>query len=155
MPAGTHTITLVQSGFLTAQSQVSIRNGENLSVAFTLIPAGNAANSKLVGGIKRLLPHSSSKEMAEVQFKTNPKGARLTLNGWSAPKTTPMELRLPPGGYDVVIQADGCKRFSKQIVLEAGQKVVLQESLERFSRAVRPASLQAPARATGSDSLLR
>ena len=129
--SGTHTITLVQSGFLAAQSEVSVRDGANFSVAFTLIPAGNATNSKVLGGIKRLLPSGSSKEMADVQFKTNPKGARLMLNGWSAPKTTPLELRLPPGGYDVVIQADGFKRFSKEIVLEAGQKVVLQEALER------------------------
>jgi hypothetical protein len=42
--------------------------------------------SKVVGGIKRFLPGGSSKEMAEVRFKTNPKGARLMLNGWSAPK---------------------------------------------------------------------
>ena len=136
--SGTHTITLVQSGFLTAQSQVSVRDGENFSVAFALIPAGNAANSKVVAGIKRLLPGSSSKELADVQFKTNPKGARLMLNGWSAPKTTPLELKLPPGGYDVVIQADGFKKFSKEIVLEAGQKVVLQEALERSNGDDRP-----------------
>lgn len=85
-----------------------------------------------------MLPGGSSKEMADVQFKTNPKGARLMLNGWSAPKTTPLELRLPPGGYDVVIQADGFKRFSKEIVLEAGQKVVLQEALERSTEDDRP-----------------
>jgi hypothetical protein len=131
--SGTHTFMLVQSGFLPAQSQVSIRDGENVAVAFTLIPAGNAANGKVVGGLKRLLSGGSTKEMAEVQFKTNPKGARLMLNGWSAPKTTPVELRLPPGGYDVTIQADGFKRFSKEIVLEAGQKVELQEALERSS----------------------
>jgi hypothetical protein len=136
--SGTHTITLVQSGFLVAHSQVSIRDGESLSVAFTLIPAGNAANSKVIGGIKRFLPGGSSKKMAEVQFKTNPQGARLMLNGWSAPKTTPLELRLPPGGYDVIIQADGFKRFSKEIVLEAGQKVVLQEALERSTEDDRP-----------------
>ena len=136
--SGTHTITLVQSGFLAAQSQVSVRDGENFSVAFTLIPAGNVAHSKVVGGIRRLLPGGSSKEMAEVQFKTNPKGARLMLNGWSAPKTTPLELRLPPGGYDVVIQADGFKSFSKEIVLEAGKKVVLQEALERTTGDDRP-----------------
>jgi hypothetical protein len=129
--AGTHTITLVRSGFLAAQSQVSVKNGENFSVAFSLIPAGNAANGKVVGRIKRLLPGSSSKETADVHFKTEPRGARLMLNGWSAPKTAPLELRLPPGGYDVVIQADGFKTLSKEIVLEAGQKVVLQEALER------------------------
>jgi hypothetical protein len=61
------------------------------------------------------------------------------LNGWPAPKTTPLELRLPPGGYDVVIQADGFKTLSKEIVLEAGQKVVLQEALERSSEDDRPA----------------
>jgi hypothetical protein len=115
-----------------------IKDGESFSVAFTLIPAGNAANSKVVGGIKRLLPGGSSKEMAEVQFKTNPKGARLMLNGWPAPKTTPLELRLPPGGYDVVIQADGFKRLSKEIVLEAGQNVVLQEALEHSNGDDRP-----------------
>ncbi|MGA2964301.1 MAG: PEGA domain-containing protein [Candidatus Korobacteraceae bacterium] len=136
--SGTHTITLVQSGFLAAQSQVSVKDGESFAVAFTLIPAGNAANSKVVGGIKRLLQGGSSKEMAEVQFKTNPKGARLMLNGWPAPKTTPLELRLPPGGYDVVIQADGFKRLSKEIVLEAGQKVVLQEALEHSNGDDRP-----------------
>ena len=104
--AATLIITLVQSGFLSAQSQVSVRDRENSSVAFTVIPAGNVANSKVVGRIKRLLPGGSSKEMADEQFKTNPKGARLMLNGWSAPKTKPLELTLPPGGYDVVIQAD-------------------------------------------------
>jgi hypothetical protein len=130
---GTHTIQLVQPGFLSAQSQVSIRDGENVSVAFTLIPAGNAANGKVVGGIRRLLSGGSPKGMAEVQFKTNPKGARLTLNGWPAPKTTPLELALPPGGYDVTIQAPGFRKFSKEIVLEAGQKVQLEEALERAS----------------------
>jgi hypothetical protein len=135
---GTHTITLVQPGYLAARSQVSVKDGENFSVTFTLISAGNAAKSKVVGGIRRLLPGGSSKEMAEVQFKTNPKGARLMLNGWSAPKTTPLELRLPPGGYDVVIQADGFKRFSREIVLEAGQKIVLQEALEHSTGDDRP-----------------
>ena len=144
---GTHTITLVQSGFLAAQSQVSVRQGEDFSVAFTLIPAGKAANSKVVGGLRRLLPGGSSKQMADVQFKTHPKGARLILNGWSAPKTTPLELRLPPGGYDLVIQADGYERFSKEIVLEAGQKVVLQEALQRSSRRRPPSqTVTVPAR---------
>jgi hypothetical protein len=129
---GAHTIALVQPGFLMAQSKVSVRDGESFSLAFSLIPAGEAAHGKVIGGIKRLLPGGASgKEMAEVHFKTNPKGARLTLNGWSAPKATPLELRLPPGGYDIVIQADGFKTFSKEIVIEAGQKVVLQEALER------------------------
>lgn len=77
--------------------------------------------------------------MAEVRFKTNPKGARLMLNGWPAPKTTPLELSLPPGGYDVTIEADGFKRLSKEIVLEAGQKVQLEEALERAdNRPVKP-----------------
>ena len=80
----------MQPGFLATQSQVRVRDGENISLDFTLIPAGNAAHSKMVSGIKRLLPGGSSKELAEVQFKTNPKGARLMLNGWSAPKTTPL-----------------------------------------------------------------
>jgi hypothetical protein len=131
--SGTHTITLVHPGFLTAESQVSVRNGESSSVTFTLIPVGNAANSKIIRGIRRFLPGGSSKEMASVQFKTNPKGARLMLNGWSAPKTTPLELKLPPGGYNVSIRADGFKPFSKEIVVEAGQNVVLQEALERSS----------------------
>ncbi len=135
---GIHTITLVRSGFLAAQSEVSVRDGEDFSVAFTLIPEGKAANSKVVGGLRRLLPGGSSKQMADVQFKTDPKGARLILNGWSAPKTTPLELRLPPGGYDLVIQADGFKKFSKEIVLEAGQKIVLQEALERSTGNDRP-----------------
>jgi len=129
---GAHIITLVQAGFLASQSQVSVKDGENFAVAFAMIPAGNASNSKMVGGgIKRFLPAGAAKDMADVHFKTNPKGARLTLNGWSAPKTTPVELRLPPGGYNIVIQADGFKTFSKEIVLEAGQKIVLQETLER------------------------
>jgi hypothetical protein len=130
---GRHTITLVHLGFLTAESEVNIRDGESSSVAIKLVQVGNAANSKVIGGIKRLLPGGSSKEMASVQFKTNPKGARLMLNGWPAPKTTPLELRLPPGGYIVSIRADGFKPFSRKIVVEAGQKVIMQEALERSS----------------------
>ncbi len=137
--AGPHTITLLRPGFLPAQSQVSVRDGENFSLEFSLTPAGNAAEARVVGGIKRLLPGGASKQMADVQFKTSPKGARLVLNGWPAPKTTPLELRLPPGGYDVVIEAEGFKTFSKEIVLEAGQKVVLQEALERAAGDERPA----------------
>ena len=131
--SGTHTITLVYPGFLTAESQVSARDGESSSVAFTLVPLGNAANSKMIGGIKRLFPGGSSKEMASVLFKTNPKGASLMLNGWSAPKTTPLELKLPPGGYNVPIHADGFKPFSRRIIVKAGQKVLMQGDLERSS----------------------
>jgi hypothetical protein len=128
--AGTHTITLVQPGYLKAQSEVRAKDGENFAVAVNLVPAGDAANSKSTGGIRRLLPGGSDRHMADVQFKTNPKGARLKLNGWSAPKATPFELKLPPGGYEIVIQAEGYKTQSKMIVVEAGQKLVLQEAMQ-------------------------
>ena len=48
--SGTHTITLVQSGFLAAQSQVNVREGEDFSVAFTLIPAGKQLTARWSAG---------------------------------------------------------------------------------------------------------
>ena len=45
--------------------------------------------------------------MARIEIKTEPKGAQVTINGTPLQKTTPLEIQLEAGNYDITIQKDG------------------------------------------------
>jgi hypothetical protein len=68
--------------------------------------------------------------MGKVNIRTNPNGAAVLVNGQLAPKSTPLEFSLNPGGYELTFQLRGYQMHKKIIVVEAGSKLNVDENLE-------------------------
>jgi hypothetical protein len=71
--SGTHTIKVVRSGFLPEQSQVSIRDGENVSVAFPWCRRGTPPTARCSPAFA-CFPEESRKRWPKCDLKPIPRG---------------------------------------------------------------------------------
>jgi len=127
-----HTVTLSKEGFFDNTGQINLSAGQNLNYSPSLTPAGRTDNIKVVGGIKKLFGGGSSSGAARMEIRTEPKGAEISLNGATLPKTTPAEIQLDPGNYDMVLQKDGYKPVHKMLTVQANDKVKIDEQLTQI-----------------------
>lgn len=126
---GQHTLTLKFPGYLDANVPFSMADGDNHSVAPDLIPMGRTVDIKTarkglfgIGG--------GDKDMGRVTIRTEPTGATILVNGQPAPKTSPTEIMLNPGGYELTFQLPGYKAQKKVIVVDSGSKMNVTETLQ-------------------------
>jgi serine/threonine-protein kinase len=126
---GQHKLTLKFQGYLDANVPFSMGDGDNHSVAPDLIPMGRTVDIKTARkglfGIGR-----GDKDMGRVTIRTEPSGATVLVNGQAAPKTTPMEILLNAGGYELTFQLPGYKSQKKVIVVDSGSKMNVSENLQ-------------------------
>ena len=130
---GQHSLTLRKSGYLDNSTEFTVRTGEALSYAPALKQLGRTDTIRIVGGggIKKIFGgNGSTAGTGRVQIKTRPKGARITINGRVVDKTTPVDLELDPGTYDVVLEMLGYHAFHKVITLGPDQKLQIDEDLQ-------------------------
>lgn len=124
-----HTITLHREGFFDNTGQIKLVAGQTVSYSPSMMPEGRTDNIKVVGGFKKLFGKGSSAGMAHLEIKSDPKGAQITINGSSLSRTTPVEIQLDPGNYEVVLQKDGYKPTRKVLILQPDDKVKIDERL--------------------------
>ncbi len=129
IPSGQHAVGLKTEGYLEFNSTVTIADGQSTSVSATLVPLGRTSDIKLKKG--GLFGGRGNKDMGTVTVRTNPAGAMILVNGQSAPKATPVEFSLNPGGYELQIQLMGYKTAKRNIVVEAGAKNSVDVQLEQ------------------------
>jgi hypothetical protein len=126
---GQHTLTLKFPGYLDANVPVSIADGENHSIGPDLIPMGRTVDIKTARkglfGMGR-----ADKDMGHVTIRTEPSGATVLVNGQPAPKPSPTEIMLNPGGYELTFQLPGYKAQKKVIVVDSGSKMNVTETLQ-------------------------
>jgi len=126
---GQHTLTLKFPGYLDANIPVSIGDGENHSIGPDLIPMGRTVDIKTARkglfGMGR-----GDKDMGHVTIRTEPSGATVLVNGQPAPKASPTEIMLNPGGYELTFQLPGYKAQKKVIVVDSGSKMNVTETLQ-------------------------
>lgn len=126
---GQHKLTLKFPGYLDASVPFSMADGENHSVAPDLIPMGRTVDIKTARkglfGLGR-----SDKDMGRVTIRTEPSGATVLVNGQPAPKTTPTEILLNAGGYELTFELPGYKTQKKVIVVDSGSKMNVVETLQ-------------------------
>jgi hypothetical protein len=126
---GQHKLTLKFQGYLDANVPFSMSDGENHSVTPDLIPMGRTVDIKTARkglfGLGR-----GAKDMARVAIRTEPSGATVLVNGQAAPKTTPTEILLNAGGYELTFQLPGYKTQKKVIVVDSGSKMNVTETLQ-------------------------
>ncbi len=126
---GQHTVMLKFPGYLDANVPVSIADGENRSIGPDLIPMGRTVDIKTTRkglfGVGR-----GDKDMGRVTVRTEPSGATILVNGQPAPKPTPTEILLNPGGYELTLRLPGYKAQRKVIVVDSGSRMNVTETLQ-------------------------
>lgn len=124
---GQHKVTFKLVGYLEANLAVNVADGGNHPVSSNLIVMGRTIDIKVKKG---LFSRAGGKDMGKVNIRTNPNGAIVIVNGQLAPKATPLEFALNPGGYELSIELRGYKPLKKVIVVESDTKINLDEVLE-------------------------
>ncbi|HWZ44629.1 MAG TPA: PEGA domain-containing protein [Candidatus Saccharimonadales bacterium] len=129
LDAAPHSVTLRKEGYFDFSSDVKLVAGQTTSITPNLTIAGRTDNMKVVsgGGLKFFGGGSHGK--SHLVIKSDPKGAQVIINGNPIPKTTPLELEVDPGEFQVVLQKDGYQTVRKTVVVEANAKATVDEQL--------------------------
>jgi hypothetical protein len=128
---GSHALKLRKAGYLQASANVDLVPGQQFQFAPRLSPAGNEDDIKPVGKLSRILGRHSRSDMATLQIRTIPRGARIIVNQRVLDKTTPAEFSVPEGSYEVAIALDGYNRVERTISVAAGSTFVVEEQLRK------------------------
>jgi serine/threonine protein kinase len=127
---GPHKIVVRKDGFLDAESTIQLTAGQPVSFSPGLNVAGRTDNIKSVGGgLSKIFGGNNNSGMARIEIHTQPKGARILINGMPFAKTTPVEIQVEPGNYNITLQKDGYKPVQKSVSVSLGDKLKLNETL--------------------------
>ena len=127
-----HSVTLRKEGYLDSASDIKLAAGQSVSYAPSLKLAGRTDNIQVMGGgFKKLFGGSSGKGMARIEIKSDPKGAQVVINGTTLTKTTPVEIQLEPGNYEVTLQKDGYQPVHTSVLAQANDKLKVDEALKK------------------------
>jgi len=130
----THRVLLRKNGYLEASGQVQLSAGQTVSYSPTLLVAGRTDNIKIMGGsaMGRIFGGGgSSSGKARIEIKTEPKGAQVVINGTALQKTTPVEIQVEAGNYDIILQKDGYKDIHENAIVGIEDKVKINRTLTR------------------------
>jgi hypothetical protein len=127
---GTHALVLSKEGYLDTASRLKVTAGQTIAYAPTLRVAGRAESIKPVGGLSRIFGGTTAGK-ARMEIKTQPKGAQIFVNGTLFAKTTPVEVQLEAGNYDIILQKEGYAPLHKTVTVNPGQKLKIDESLSK------------------------
>jgi len=129
---GTHTFLLRKQGYLDETTSADFQPGQTFQFAPTLRALGNVDDIKTVGKFKKLFNWGGNAAGAGmVSVKTQPKGAQVTVNRRMLDKNSPMEFVLDPGNYVIDITLSGYKPVHRIVNVDKGNKLVLDEKMER------------------------
>ena len=126
---GVHQIVLRREGYLDSESNIKLVAGQMVSFAPSLRVAGRTDNIKTVGGLSRIFGGSGSSSVGRLEIRTQPKGAQIVINGTPFNKTTPVDIQLEPGNYNVTLQKDGYKQVHKSVTVTLGDKLRIEETM--------------------------
>jgi serine/threonine protein kinase len=125
---GQHTLALRKEGYRELATSVNLRAGEMFNYSPILKPIDSDRMAQRLRGI---FTGKDESERVTMHVRTNPKGAVLVINGYPAPKTTPLRVPLTPGKYSIELQMDGYRSVRRTITLEKGIPLEIDEVLER------------------------
>jgi len=129
---GVQNVVLRKSGYLESSTELKLAAGQSLSYSPTLMVAGRTDNIKLVnGGIGKVFGGGGAQGAARIEIKSEPKGAQVIINGTSLQKTTPVEIQVDAGSYDITIQKDGYQPVHENAIVGIEDRVKINRALSR------------------------
>ena len=127
---GTQAVTLRKAGYLDASTELRLVAGQTVNYAPSLMAAGRTDNIRLVnGGMGKMFGGGASQGKARIEIKSEPKGAQVVVNGTPLQKTTPLEIQVEPGNYDITIQKDGYKTVHESAIVGIDDKIKIDKAL--------------------------
>ena len=128
---GSYTFLVRKQGYLEETTTVNLQAGQALHFAPTLRALGTTDDIKMGGKFKKLFGGRDTAGMGTVSIKTQPKGAQITVNNRMLDKSSPVEFHLNPGAYVIDITLSGFKPIHRVINVDKGNKVAMDETMER------------------------
>ncbi len=130
---GNHTVLLRKQGFLDEATTANLGPGQNFQYAPVLKALGDTEAIHTVGKFKRIFGAGgeSTAGMGSVSIHTQPKGAQVVINQRILDKMSPVDVVMDPGNYVVDITLTGFKPVHKVVRVEKGDKIAIDEVLER------------------------
>ncbi|MFZ3265050.1 MAG: serine/threonine-protein kinase [Terriglobales bacterium] len=130
---GNHTVLLKKQGFLDETTSATLGPGQNFQYAPVLKTLGDTEAIHTVGRFKRIFGAGgeSTAGMGSVSIHTQPKGAQVVINQRILDKMSPVDVVMDPGNYVVDITLTGFKPVHKVVRVEKGDKIAIDEVLER------------------------
>lgn len=129
-----HNVVLRKSGFLDSTTQIQLSAGQTASYTPTLMVAGRTDNIKIInnGKIGKLFGGGGTESgRARIEIKTDPKGAQVIINGTPLQKSTPVEIQVEAGNYDITLEKDGYKAVHESAIVGVDDRVKIEKSLSR------------------------
>ncbi|HEX7285647.1 MAG TPA: PEGA domain-containing protein [Candidatus Angelobacter sp.] len=126
-----HNVSLRKPGYLDASTEIKVAAGQAVSYSPTLMVAGRTDNIRIVTGGKLFNGGGGRNGMALIQIKSEPKGAQVVVNGTPLQKTTPVDIQVDAGSYDITLQKEGYKPLRESAIVGAEDRVKIERTLSR------------------------
>jgi predicted Ser/Thr protein kinase len=130
---GPHRITVKKPGFKDAATDQTIAEGQTLSFSPVLLSVSTAAeDGKNPNFFRRILGSDTVPDgKGLVHIRTDPEGATIIVDGKPAPKKTNARWPADPGVYSIQLQMPGYKTVHRNVRVQAGKIVNIDEILEK------------------------
>jgi len=129
---GSHTVLLRKQGYLDETVTADLSPAQNFQYSPQLRALGDTTDMRTVGKFSKLFGRGENTAgMGSISIRTQPKGAQVAINQSVLEKTSPVGVMLGPGNYIVDITLTGFKPVHKVVSLDKGDKMVVDQILDR------------------------
>jgi predicted Ser/Thr protein kinase len=130
---GFHKVTVRKAGFKDASIEDNLSEGQTLSFSPVLLSVNpQSEDGKSPTLLRRIFGTDTIPEgKGLVHIRTNPEGASIVVDGKAAPKKTNARWPADPGVYSIVLQMSGYKSVHRNIRVQKGKVVNIDEILEK------------------------
>ena len=131
---GPHRVLVRKAGFKDATADETVAEGQTASFSPVLLSVNQQIENGSSGNLlKRMFGAETTVPEGKglVHIRTEPEGATIVVDGKTAPKKTNARWPADPGVYSIVLQLDGYKTVQRNIRVQLGKIVNLDEILEK------------------------
>jgi len=130
---GFHKVTVRKAGFKEMSTEETVAEGQTLSFSPVLLSVNvQPEDGKSPNPLRRFFGTDTIPEgKGLVHIRTNPEGATIMVDGKAAPKKTNARWPADPGVYSIVLQMNGYKPVHRNIKVQKGKVVNIDELLEK------------------------
>jgi hypothetical protein len=131
---GPHRVLVRKAGFKDATADETVAEGQTAIFSPVLLSVNQQIENGTNGNLlKRMFGAENSVPDGKglVHIRTDPEGATIIIDGKKASKKTNARWPADPGIYSIVLQLDGYKTVQRNIRVQLGKIVNLDEILEK------------------------
>src|ERR1051325_2856396 len=130
---GFHKVTVRKAGFKEMSMEDTVAEGQTMSFSPVLLSTNvQPEDGKSPNPLRRFFGTDTIPEgKGLVHIRTNPEGATIVVDGNAAPKNTNARWPADPGVYSIVLQMSGYKPVHRNIKVQNGKVVNIDELLEK------------------------